>query len=296
MDLQMTGLNRTLCLGGMYVLGFLFPQLGSLAFLIKYLVMYMLFMSFLTMPLSGNPARLTHLWILVANVLLGFIPYLILRPISEEYALIAFITGITPTGIAAPVLISLIRRDVSFVATSTLITNICIAFIIPATLPFIVGSSLEIHLMEIVFEVMMVVIAPFIVSFGIRLFVPRLEIILKKGTVVSLFVWLITIWIAIAKSAMYLKNQDDAPASQIFTIAGISLILCILAFVLGHFIGGKTLNKEAAQSLGQKNIMLTIWISLTYLNPVVALGPTFYLMFHHIYNGWLLWRFSEKNA
>ena len=61
MDDQMNGMNRTLCLFGVYVLAFLFPQLGSLAFLIKYMVMYMLFMSFLTMPLAGNPARLIHL-------------------------------------------------------------------------------------------------------------------------------------------------------------------------------------------------------------------------------------------
>ncbi len=43
-----------------------------------------------------------------------------------------------------------------------------------------------------------------------------------------------------------------------------------------------TLKQEAMQSLGQKNNSLTVWIALTFINPLTALGPVFYILYHNI--------------
>ncbi|MEK7414548.1 MAG: hypothetical protein AAB263_14635, partial [Planctomycetota bacterium] len=42
--------------------------------------------------------------------------------------------------------------------------------------------------------------------------------------------------------------------------------------------------REASQSLGQKNTTLTIWMAATFANPIVALAPTFYVLWHNLVN------------
>ena len=76
----------------------------------------------------------------------------------------------------------------------------------------------------------------------------------------------------------------------------VSLILCALGYAIGYLLGGKRFQLEASSSLGQKHAMLTIWISLTYLNPFIAMGPTFYILYHHIMNAWLIIRHSGKEV
>jgi len=49
-------------------------------------------------------------------------------------------------------------------------------------------------------------------------------------------------------------------------------------------LGGRNHWQEASQALGQKNLAFVIWISLTFINPLVAMGPTFYILYHHPYN------------
>lgn len=290
----MNGLSRTICIYGVFVLGILFPQMASLSFIIQYAVMIMLFFSFLTMPLTGNPVKPAHLWVLLANLALGFIPYFALKSVSQDYALIAFITGITPTAIAAPVIISLIHKDVSFAATSVLITNLAIAFIIPFTLPHMVGELIEISTTGIIINVLMVMLIPFGLALLLRFGFPRMAAAVKKVNPLSFYIWIILIWIAVAKTTVYLKSQDEASFNQLAVAASISLSLCLAGFLIGALIGGKRFRREASQSLGQKNVMFSIWLSLTYLNPFIAMGPTFYILFHHMYNGWIILKYGNK--
>ena len=292
----MNGISRTLCLFGAFALGGLFPGMGQFAFLIQYIVVYMLFQAYLGMPIDGNPLRRKHLWLVLANIALGFGPYFLLKPFSHDYALLAFMSGIIPSAIAVPVIIAMIHRDVAFAATSVLATNLTMAFVIPLTLPFLVGDHIQIEIGAFAIKVVSVLVGPLVVAFAIRILSPVATKQLKKLNKLTFFIWIMAIWIAVAKAVLYLKGQDDESTQRLLVSAGIVSIICFLSFLVGHLIGGKEFNREASQSLGQKNVMLSIWISLTYLNPFIAMGPTFYILFHHLYNGWILLRHSEKKS
>jgi BASS family bile acid:Na+ symporter len=68
-----------------------------------------------------------------------------------------------------------------------------------------------------------------------------------------------------------------------------------LQFFIGQRLGGSRYPQEAAQSLGQKNTMLTLWMALTFCGPVVALGPAFYVLWHNLWNAWQLGKFRNRN-
>ena len=79
--------------------------------------------------------------------------------------------------------------------------------------------------------------------------------------------------------------------TQIGLVAG---VLCAINFGLGWKFGGRGIPREVSQSLGQKNTLLSIWIAMTYVNPMVALGPTFYILCHNTYNAWQLARYRPE--
>lgn len=38
------------------------------------------------------------------------------------------------------------------------------------------------------------------------------------------------------------------------------------------------------------------WLALTFINPLVALGPMFYILYHHIFNSWAIYQFERSRA
>ena len=50
---------------------------------------------------------------------------------------------------------------------------------------------------------------------------------------------------------------------------------------------------SAGQALGQKNTIVGIWLTLTFLNPLAAVAPGAYVVWQNLVNGWQLW-YKEK--
>ncbi|MGL5317864.1 MAG: transporter, partial [Bacteroidales bacterium] len=44
------------------------------------------------------------------------------------------------------------------------------------------------------------------------------------------------------------------------------------------------------QSLGQKNTILAIWLTHTYINPMVAIAPASYVLWQNCINSYQLWK------
>ncbi|MEG2248861.1 MAG: hypothetical protein RSB88_08120, partial [Akkermansia sp.] len=55
--------------------------------------------------------------------------------------------------------------------------------------------------------------------------------------------------------------------------------------------------RECSQSLGQKNTTLTIFLAMIYApSPIAALGPTFYVLWHNLWNAWQLHRHALNKS
>ena len=81
----------------------------------------------------------------------------------------------------------------------------------------------------------------------------------------------------------------------LLSIAFMSLILCIVQFATGRFIGhyfDKSI--EAGQSLGQKNTAFAIWVATAFLHPLSSVGPGCYILWQNIINSIEIWAFSKR--
>ena len=277
-------------------LGALFPQAHVFSFLIQYLLMVMLFFSFLDIEFRLQTFQKSILWILFANIMVAFISYGLLASFDTTLALTAFMTAIAPTAIAAPVIMSFIKGHIEYVVAAVLVTNISSAIIIPVTLPFLLGAQAEVQITvwEVLEPVVIVMFVPLILARLVSYIPMGTRRFLRTGKRFSFAIWLLNLFLISANASSFLRQEDASSFNTLLVIALISLVLCMINFGLGAVLGGRQNWQEASQSLGQKNLSFVIWIALTFINPLVAMGPTFYILFHHLYNSWSIYRFEKQ--
>lgn len=278
------------------IAGALIPQVHTLSFLIQYLLMVMLFYAFLGIDFKPQGLPKSVLWILMANLAVPFLSYFILRPFNQTLAMAAFMTAIAPTAIAAPVLISLIHKKVEYVVTALLVTNISIALIIPFALPLLLGKSVQISIWTILKPVVSVMFIPLVLAFVVSRLPSKTQAFFRKGKLLSFPLWLANLFIISANASDFLRNGNPTSGYTLITIALVSLVICIANFGIGAVLGGPAYWQEASQSLGQKNLAFVIWVAITFINPLVAMGPTFYILYHHLYNSWSIYQFEKRRS
>jgi BASS family bile acid:Na+ symporter len=120
--------------------------------------------------------------------------------------------------------------------------------------------------------------------------------LVRRGKSFSFSIWLLNLFIISANASNFLRNQNSSSTLTLISIALISLVICIVNFGVGALLGGRGHWQEASQSLGQKNLSFVIWIALTFINPLVAMGPMFYILYHHLYNSWSIYQFEKQRG
>jgi len=120
------------------------------------------------------------------------------------------------------------------------------------------------------------------------------QMMIRRGKAFSFSFWLLALLISSAKASDFLRNDISASATAVIPIALVSLLLCAVNFSVGAILGGERFRQESSQSLGQKNNAFVIWVALTFINPLVAMGPTFYILYHNLYNSWQIYRFEKR--
>ena len=280
----------------MMTLGMLFPQLHVVSFLIQYFLMVMLFFAFLDLEFKPQTFQKSVLWVLLANMAVAFTSYVVLARIDMMLALAAFMTAIAPTAIAAPVIIGFIQREVEYVVAAVLLTNISSAVVVPLALPFLLGADIQISMWEVLQPVLIVMFVPLILARLVTCMPSSPRDFIRKGKFLSFPIWLINLLIISANASNFLRHKSSDSISLLITIALISLVICIVNFGLGALLGGRSHWQEASQALGQKNLSFVIWIAQTFINPLVAMGPMFYILYHHLYNSWSIYKFEKERG
>jgi BASS family bile acid:Na+ symporter len=291
------GLNRTAAILAAIILGALMPHAHVLSPAIRWLVMAMLFLVFLQSRFSRSTLSRKHIILLLANIALGFagwgVGWLMGGP---DVALAAFFCGITPTAIAAPVIISFLRGRVEFVVAAFLLTNISIAALMPLMLPVVLGRPTPEAFVNVSASVGLVVFIPMVVAWILRLLHRPAAEWPGRLRNLSFGMWVTTMFLITSNASDFVRQNSDAPRLVLVEIAAASLLMCVASFTIGRWIGGREFPREASQSLGQKNTTFTIYLALAYASPVVALGPTCYVIWHNLWNSWQLHRASRAAA
>lgn len=277
------------------VLGIVLPQLSVLSVFVSYLLGIMLFFSFLNAPITLAIFKQYRIYLIfLANIVIAWGAYFILFPfVGAEMAFVAFFIGLTPTALAAPAVMKVLHGNIAFVLGCVIVTNFGIALLLPFFASLI--SPVVVNILPMVFKILLLLGIPFVLARLVRRFLPTWKDKMMKHSGIVFYLWGSIIVIAMATASDFLRSNWEQYSEDILLIASFAAVLCVINFTVGYFLGGKKFAPEASQSLGQKNPMLMIWVALEFFTPVVALGPTSYIIFHNLVNAWKLNQASKKN-
>lgn len=269
-----------------------------IAFLSKYLIFVMLLITYCRVKMSDFHTG-PYIWWLLAVQLGGAVAvYLALEPFSPELAQGAFICIFCPTATAAPVITGMLGGSVSRVATYSLFSHVSVALLAPMLLSFM---SPETHIsfgesvVVIARSVLPLILGPLALAFLFQRYAPRVHAGIAGHQGLSFYIWAVALIIVVGNSVSFLMKQPADKLPDILMLASVSLLACLGLFGVGRRIGARFGDKiSAAQSLGQKNTVLAIWLALTYLNPIVSAAPAAYVAWHNTINSWQIYLHERK--
>ena len=273
-----------------------YKQLAVFAPLIPYFLFVMLFITYSRVLLRDIRLTKFHYILLSIQYVGSILVYLLFFKFNTTLAQAAMICMLAPTAASAPVITGILGGNISTIAAFSFISNLSIGLLSPLFLAAIGDSSVEsiafIPSVLLIFKkVIPVLVVPFVLALVLEKTSPKLHNIVRSSQILSFYLWAVALTIVIGRVTMFISIQDSSSYLLEIIIASTTLVICLMQFWFGRRIGSK-FNRivSGGQALGQKNTILAIWLTQTYLNPVASIGPGAYVIWQNLVNSYQLWR------
>ena len=277
----------------------LYPLVSKLSFITPYLIFVMLLFTFVN--ISWHEIRFTKMhFILGAIQIVGSISvFFILKPINIILAQGAMICFLAPTATSAPVIANMLNGNVASLTAYSLLSNLIVVILAPLMFSYI-GYNNELTFFQSMFaiarNVAFLLLVPFLLAFLLRKTAPKPTAFLQKQSGISFYIWIAALIIVVGRTVKFVIDSGKEHLWIEIFIALIAFVICGIQFFLGRRIGRKYGDTVAGgQGLGQKNTVLAIWMSQTYLNPIVSIGPGAYVIWQNMVNSYQVWRKYRNN-
>ena len=277
------------------IIGILFHEyIHYIAFLSRYLIFIMLLITYCRVKISDFHTGPYIWWLLGCQILGALAAYLVIRPFCEDLAQGIFICIFCPTATAAPVITGMLGGSVSKVATYSLFSHVAVALLAPPLLSYMEpesGITFAGSLISVSVSVLPLILGPLVLAFVMQRFTPKTHSAIATHQGLSFYIWAFALIIVVGNSVSFIMEQPAEKIPEIIMLGAGSLLVCLLLFAVGRKIGGRFGDKiSGAQSLGQKNTVLAIWLALSFLNPVVSAAPAAYVAWHNTVNSYQIYR------
>lgn len=257
------------------------------------LIAAMLFITFCRVDIRQMRLSWSHLWMLLVQFVGAAIVYYAVTPLlGESVGQGAMICVMAPIAMAAVVIGGMLGGNVTMMVTYSLICNLVTAIIAPYMLHAFGNGSCT--FMEIISRVAPTLIAPFVVAQLCRWLLPKVAAWFASHSSISFYLWLISLILVMGRTTIFILTSNVEPIIGV-ELALVALVLCIIQFKTGRFLGRYTGDVVATtQSVGQKNTIFAIWLSLNFLNPIASIAPTAYIVWQNLSNSWQMWKHENK--
>ena len=273
-----------------------YKQLAVFAPLIPYFLFVMLFITYSRVLLRDIRLTKFHYILLSIQYVGSILVYLLFFKFNTTLAQAAMICVLAPTAASAPVITGILGGNISTIAAFSFISNLSIGLLSPLFLAAIGDSSVEsiafIPSVLLIFKkVIPVLVVPFVLALVLEKTSPKLHNIVRSSQILSFYLWAVALTIVIGRVTMFISIQDSSSYLLEIIIASTTLLICLMQFWFGRRIGSRfNRTVSGGQALGQKNTILAIWLTQTYLNPIASIGPGAYVIWQNLVNSYQLWR------
>lgn len=266
-----------------------------------YLIFVMLFFTFCRIDPSQLKFRRVHAVFLAIQILGAAILYYSFACLGRnDLAESAMMCLLAPTAAASAVVTMKLEGDAASNTTYVLLSSLAVSLLVPLWFPLINPSMHEVPFWTacwgILRKVMPVLVGPFLLAMLLKVLAVKVHDRLAKWHEVSFYLWAFCLVFAAAQMIDAIE-RSHAGLWLTLALALMSAALCGLQFFLGKKMGkhyGDSIS--GGQSLGQKNIILAIWIATMFLSrssgdtPMAIVGLGTYIIWQNIVNSWQLYR------
>ena len=247
----------------------------------------MLFITFCKVDARKIRFSLLHLWLLLFQVVGSFAVYYALSWSGIVVAQGGMICVLAPVAMGAVVIGGMLGANLETMAAYSLLCNIFIAFFAPFMLSTY-GNG-ECTMLQIMQRVAPMLILPFVAGQMCRWLTPKVSGWVANHSQISFYIWLMSLIVIIGRTTCFIIDNGENRVVQII-LAAVALAICLLQFVVGRHLGRRYGDEVAGgQSLGQKNTVLAVWLSQSFLDPVSCVAPTAYIVWQNIVNSYQLY-------
>jgi len=206
---------------------------------------------------------------------------------------------ISPCAAAAAVVTQKLGGSLEQMTTYTFISNFITAMMVPVCFPLIEkGADMTFWaaFSKILYEVAVVLLVPMLLAYIVKHHLQRLHRKIISVKDLSYYLWGCSLMIVTGTTVKNIVHADTS-VTLLFAIAMLGMVMCIVQFAVGRFIGHYfNHTQESGQALGQKNTAFAIWMAYTYLNPLSSVGPGCYILWQNIVNSIEIWQKRKTNS
>jgi BASS family bile acid:Na+ symporter len=257
------------------------------------LIAAMLFITFCRVELRSMRLSKIHLWMLLVQFLGSILVYYITTPLlGNVVGQGAMICVLAPIAMAAVVIGGMLGANVATMVTYSLLCNIVTALIAPFILHHF-GNG-ECTFMDIFSRVVPTLVAPFVVAQLLRWLWRKGAEWVTAHSYLSFYLWLISLVLVLGRTTAFILDTEASLLIEI-ELALVALLLCFVQFAIGRWLGRMAGDEVAGgQSVGQKNTILAVWMSLNFLDPIVSIAPTAYIVWQNFVNSYQIYSYDKK--
>lgn len=267
-------------------------------FLIPYLIFAMLLITYCRLSFREIRFRPVFLLLFSLQITVGlFFWYVVhfFNPVIAEGGLMCIFA---PTAMAAAVITGMLGGNLAFAATYTLFSNLGIALIAPILFSFI-GTHSDLpffeSLKQICVQLLPLLLLPLLLAVFMERCLSRIYQKIKAVQSLTFYIWTLSLLIISGRTVSFILEQDNTHYGEEIALALIALVICIVQFLAGRYIGKRSGEIIAAgQSFGQKNTVLAIWMTQVYLHPLASIAPAAYVLWQNGINSFQLWRHARS--
>lgn len=262
-----------------------------------------LFVTFCKVDFHKLRPVMWHFWVSIFQLLfIGLLMGLILGFTMKGDSLILMeailMCVIAPCAAAAAVVTQKLGGSLEQMTTYTFISNFITAMMVPVCFPLIEkGKDITFWaaFSKILYEVAIVLLVPMLLAYIVKHHAHRLHQKVISVKDLSYYLWGCSLMIVTGTTVKNIVHSHTT-ITLLMAIAILGLMMCIVQFAVGRFIGHYfNHTQEAGQALGQKNTAFAIWMAYTYMNPLSSVGPGCYILWQNIVNSIEIWQHRRTN-
>lgn len=255
-------------------------------------IFLMLFFTFCRVDARRIRFSPLHAWLLLFQTAGSVGVYYLIAPLDTVVAQGTMICIMAPVAMAAVVIGGMLGANIETMAAYSLLCNAAVAFGAPFALHAFGNGECTVG--QILQKVVPLLIAPFAAGQLCRAFLPRISGWVADHSRISFYIWLLSLTVIIGRTTCFLIDHTEADRMIEAALAGAALVICLLQFGIGRLLGRRYGDTVAGgQSLGQKNTVLAVWMSQSFLDPISSVAPTAYIVWQNIVNSYQIWRKNE---